>query len=456
MIVDNDVDLTGEVVELLQHMIRNACVNDGSAMSGQEVRNAKLLQTFLEDAAGPGYSLDMQCYEPTSGRTSLVTRVEGTDPTAPSLALCGHTDVVPVSPAGWRHDPFGGELVDGEVWGRGAVDMLNLTAAMAVTLKHLARKGWRPRGTLVYLAVADEEAGGAHGAGWLVDNHWDVVGTDYLLTEWGGIVVPSHGRDHVSVTVAEKGVAWRRLQVRGTPGHGSMPFGADNALIKAAEVVRRLSTFRPKARISDTWKAWLGALDVPDDLRAALADPDQATDACTKLAQTDPNLARSSHACTHMTFSPNVIHGGVKTNVIPDVVDIDVDVRTLPGETADDVAANIAEALGDLAPEVEVVALQNDRSTRSPTDTPLWDAVAQASHKVYPEATLVPRLTTGGSDARFFRHRGTVAYGAALFSRRISLADFSSRFHGHDERVDVESLGLTARFYLDVVSSVLG
>lgn len=447
---DVAVGLNGEVVELLQQMIRNACVNDGTAASGQEERNAKLLLTYLE-----GAGLDVQCFEPVPGRTSLVARIEGSDPTAPTLCLCGHTDVVPVSAEGWRRDPFGGEIVDGEVWGRGAVDMLNLTAAMAVTTKSLARQGWRPRGTLIYLAVADEEAGGSHGAGWLVDHHWDAVGADYLMTEWGGIVVPSQGRTHVAVTVAEKGVKWRRLRVRGTPGHGSMPFGADNALVKAAEVVRRLATYRPKARIDDTWRAWLGALDLPDDLRMALADPGMAADACQALAATNPGLARSSHACTHMTFSPNVVHGGVKTNVIPDVVDIDVDIRTLPGETSDDVLVNLAEALGDLAADVDVSPLVDDVATKSPTATPLWDALGRATHKVMPEATLVPRLTTGGTDARFFRKRGTVAYGAALFSRQLSLAEFASRFHGHDERVDVDSLALTTQLYRDVVTDLL-
>ena len=152
-------DLTGRTVELLQALIRNACVNDGTPESGQEVRNADLLQSYLE-----GSGLAIQRYEPTPGRASLVARIEGTDPSAPSLCLMGHTDVVPVSPDGWSRDPFGGELVDGEVWGRGAVDMLNLTAAQAVAFRHLADQGFRPRGDLVYFAVADEESGSAHGA----------------------------------------------------------------------------------------------------------------------------------------------------------------------------------------------------------------------------------------------------------------------------------------------------
>src|SRR5690349_42316 len=147
-------DLTAASVDLLQHMIRSACVNDGTPESGQEVRNVDILRSYLE-----GVGLDIEDREPVAGRTNLIARIEGSDPSAPTVCLCGHTDVVPVTPEGWRRDPFGGELVDGEVWGRGAIDMLNLTASMAVATKHLARQGWRPRGTLVYLGVADEEAG---------------------------------------------------------------------------------------------------------------------------------------------------------------------------------------------------------------------------------------------------------------------------------------------------------
>lgn len=442
-------DLTDEVVELLQQLIRNACVNDGTPQSGQEVRNADVLRTYLE-----GSGLDVESYEPTPGRVSLVARIEGSDPSAPTVCLCGHTDVVPVTPSGWRRDPFGGELVDGELWGRGAVDMLNLTATMATATKELARSGWRPRGTLVYFAVADEEAGGHHGAEWLVDNEWDAVGADYVLTESGGIVLPSPRGERVSVTAGEKGVAWRRLRVVGTPGHGSMPFGADNALVKASEIVRRLAAFRPRAGISDLWRAYVDALDLDDDTRAALTDRERAWDACAALD--DHRLAMVAHACTHMTFSPNVVHGGVKTNVIPDVVDIDVDVRTLPGETADDVDRYLREAIGDLTDAVEVSVIEDGTATASPIDTPMWAALQRAVRTAYPDATLVPRLTAGGTDARFYRERGTVAYGTGLFSRGVTAEQFATRFHGHDERVDVESLDLTTRLWADVVTDVLG
>lgn len=440
---------TGETVELLQAMIRNACVNDGTAASGQEVRTADVLQTYLE-----GAGLDVEGFEPTPGRRSVVARIEGSDPTAPTLLLMGHTDVVPVSPAGWERDPFGGELVDGEIWGRGAIDMLNLTASMAVATKELARRGWRPRGTLVYLGVADEEAGGEHGADWLVQHELDAVGADFVITESGGWTVQGPAGTKVVVTVGEKGAAWRRLRVHGTPAHGSMPFGADNALVKAAEVVRRVADYRPATEINDVWRAYAASLDLDAETRAALVDPARAWAACESIA--DARTAKFAHACTHTTFSPDVVHGGTKTNVIPDEVAIDVDIRILPGQTGEDVDRMLTDALGPLAAHVTIEHLHDRPSTQSPTDTPLWHAIEALVAKVRPEATLLPRITAGGTDATFFRDAGSVAYGFGLLSRSISYEDFSSRFHGNNERIDVESLRLTTQCWLDLCPSFLG
>src|SRR6266540_3743409 len=182
---DTTASVDHEVTELLQHLIRNACVNDGSVESGHEDRNADVIEAYLGRSG-----LDVERYEPAPGRTSLVARIEGRRPAAPSLLLMGHTDVVPATPESWRHDPFGGELVDGEVWGRGAVDMLNLTASMAVATRRLADAGFQPEGTLIYLAVADEEALGTWGAEHLAQHELDAVGATYVITESGGIPVP--------------------------------------------------------------------------------------------------------------------------------------------------------------------------------------------------------------------------------------------------------------------------
>src|SRR5215211_1758539 len=260
--------LTGETTELLQALIRNGCVNDGTPdpASGGEVRNSDLLETYL---AGSGVAVER--FDARPGRRSVVARIEGSDPEAPTLCLMGHTDVVPVSPDGWREDPFGGELIDGEVWGRGAIDMLNLTASQAVAFRSLVDRGFRPRGTLIYFGVADEEAGGVWGAKWMVEHQWDAIACDYVLTEMGGW--PHAGGSKVGISIGEKGIAWRRLRVRGSPGHGSMPFGADNALVTAAEVVGRLAAYRPAARLDELWAARVAASSLPEGTKAALLDP---------------------------------------------------------------------------------------------------------------------------------------------------------------------------------------
>ncbi len=441
-----DPRLTGETVELLQALIRNACVNDGTPESGHEQRNSDL----LDDALG---ELPREHFEPLPGRRSVLATVEGSDPTAPTILLMGHTDVVPVSPDDWREDPFGGELIDGEVWGRGAVDMLNLTSSMAVAVRELRRRPEPPRCTVKFLGVADEEAGGVWGAGWIADHHWDAVACDYVLTESGGIPFDTPDGRKLVMATAEKGIGWRKLIVDGTPGHGSMPFGADNALITAAEIVRRLATYLPKARIDDRWRAWVRTLPVDEQLREDLLDPDRIGAA---LAAMDPKLSRYCHAVTHTTFSPNVVRGGNKTNIVPDRVELEVDIRTLPGVDDAEVEAMLAEAIGpDLMARVTIEGLVTERAaSASSTDTPMFDLLRARAEAAHPGAEVMPWTIVGGTDAAFFRDRGVPAYGAGLFSPAVSLPDFSLRFHGHDERIDVESLGLSTQLWLDLADGL--
>ncbi len=446
-------DLTGRTVELLQTLIRNECVNDGTVESGFESRNADVLEQVI---AGPG--VEVERFEPVPGRASIVGRIPGSDPDAPSLCLMGHTDVVPVHADGWRNDPFGGELIDGEVWGRGAVDMLNLTSSMAVAFRDLADRGFRPRGDLIYFGVADEESGSAVGARWMADHHPDAIRADYVLTENGGLHSGPSEAPFVGVNVAEKGVAWRRLVVRGTPGHGSMPFRpggrVDNALITAAGVVQRLADYRPAPRFTELWRERVSTLDLPEEVAAILLDEQRIDEFLDEMPSAP--AAAHLHACTHTTFSPNLVDGQMKTNVIPDEVVIQVDVRTLPGEDADDVDAHLRTALGDLADHVEATPLMNDVASTSPIDTPLWDSLAKAVNVPFPTARLTPQLVVGFTDARIYREMGAVAYGAGLFSPELDAGQFGARFHGHDERIDVESLALTTRLWSHVATDLLG
>ncbi len=444
-------EFEGPSTELLQTLIRNECVNDGTPDSGGETRTSDVLVQYLE-----GAGLDVERFTPRAGRDSMVARIEGSDPDAPSLCLMGHTDVVPVNPAGWDHDPFGGELIDDEVWGRGAVDMLNLTSTMAVAFRRLADEGFRPKGDLIFFGVGDEEAGGVYGAEWMAEHHWDAIRADFVLTELGGwSTTTADGGRHVTINVNEKGMSWRRLRVRGTPGHGSMPFGADNALVKAAEIVRRLTAYRPAPLLDEVWKAQVAAMELTPEVRDGLLDPARIWETIETLPTP---VARTCHAQTHTTFSPNVCHGGQKTNIIPDTIDIDVDIRTVPGTTQDDVSRHLREALGDLGDQVEIGVIQNSNPTASPhgAGDPLWDAVARHVQVAYPGADLVPGLIVGGTDARFYRERGTTAYGAGLFSPEMDFATFGSRFHGHNERIDVVSLGLSGNFWYGLARDLVG
>jgi acetylornithine deacetylase/succinyl-diaminopimelate desuccinylase-like protein len=449
----DDDDPSAEVTDLLRHLIANACVNDGTAASGGEARSVDVLHQYLGDTG-----IDVVTDEPAPGRGNLVARIEGSDPTAPTLLLLGHTDVVPVNEARWARDPFGGEVVvteDGveEVWGRGAVDMLNLTASMAVAVRRLAASGFRPRGTLVYAAVADEEAQGTYGAAHLVDQQREAVAADYVITEAGGFPLPSPTGTKLPVIVGEKGTYWSTLRVTGTPGHASQPYRTDNALVTASEVIRRLDRFRPPTVLHDVWRRFLESMDLPAEMTAPLLDEARFDAALDTLPL---GMARQFHACTHTTFAPTVVHGGTKTNVIPDTVDIEIDIRTLPGQVATDVRRLLDDALGDLADRVEVVASHDDPSTASPVETPLWHAIERAVRPAYPDARLVPFLTVGATDARFFRRVGQTAYGFGLFSRHLSMEDYGVMFHGDDERVDVESLRLSTELWEHLARGLLG
>ncbi len=435
-------DLTREATALLQDLIRNECVNDGAVESGHEIRSSDLLTGYLE-----GCGADLEHYEPQPGRRSVLAKIEGSDPDAPTLMLMGHTDVVPVNPDGWTRDPFGAELDDGMIWGRGAVDMLNLTSTMAVAFKHLARSGFTPKGTLMFLGVADEEALGTWGAKYLVEHELDAMRSDYVITESGGYQVPTPMGTRLPIMVEEKGTFWSKIVVHGTPSHASQAYKTDNALVTAAEIVRRISEFRPEVQIGETWRRYVEGLGFP----SGLTDPEQIEGL---IADLPVALGRIAHSCTHTTMAPTVVHGGTKTNIIPDRVELQVDVRTMPGQSGAAAEALLMEAIGDLADRVEISS-NDDPATASPVDTPLWESLSRVTGRLCEGSALVPTIMTGGTDNRFFRRVGSVGYGFGLFSRRIGFEDYARMFHGHDERVDQESLELSTQLWLALADDLL-
>jgi acetylornithine deacetylase/succinyl-diaminopimelate desuccinylase-like protein len=438
---------SGEVVDLLIALVRNACVNDGSADSGFEHRSVATLAAFLGQAG--------TVVEPHPGRQSVVYRVPGNSPGAPRLLLIPHLDVVPAETGAWTHPPFAGVVADGFVWGRGALDMLNVTAAMAAVFRRYLAGELPPLpGDLIFVGVADEEGGGEYGAHHLVEEHWDLVACDYLLTEVAAPPFRTSSGAIVPVTVAEKGPAWRRLQSTGLPGHASQPFGRENALVPLAMAMSRLGTEGSPVAITDEWRTFVSAIPLDDDVKALLVDPNRVDEAIDILAITDPPFARWVHACTHLTVSPTVLRSGVKSNVIPDLGSGDVDVRMLPGQDETTVDDHFRKVLGPaLYDEIGIESVLYFPANGSPLSGPLWEAIADTAEHVTGTRELIPSLTPVTTDARFFRARGIPSYGVGWFDDRMTFGEMLSAFHGIDERVSVDSVGMTANFLADVVAS---
>lgn len=434
-------------VALLAELIRNRCVNDGTPDSGHEARSVATLAAFL---GGPG-----RVFEPHPGRQSAVYRVPGTAAGAPALMLMGHLDVVPANPAGWSRDPFGGEVVDGVVWGRGAVDMLNLTAAMAACFRRYLGAELEPLpGDLVFLAVADEEAGGELGADYLLRHHPEAVACDYLLTEiaYPAIVTPAGPSQ--PVTTAEKGPFWRRVTIRGEPGHASLPYRRANAVADMGTVIARLAEAATPVVITPEWEETVAALGLDPALAADLVDPDRVDRAIERLAADDEGLARLVHALTHLTVSPNVVAGGTKANVVADLATAEVDIRALPGQDEDDVIDHLSKSLGsELYDRLHLEPVMDYPAGASPATGPLWEAIGDGLETVAGSRRRFPMLIPGTTDARFFRSRGVVAYGVGAFEPGLDLGEFLGMFHGNDERISARSVELTADLLAETVAA---
>ena len=374
-------------------------------------------------------------------RANLVARIRGTGG-GPSLALLSHTDVVLADPKEWQRDPFGGELVVGEVWGRGALDMKGEVAASAVAMATLAREGWRGSGDLVFVAAADEEVGDGFGLEWLVDAHPGAVRTDFSVNEGSGDRVVLGGKALYLCATAEKMSSPFLLRVFGRSGHASMPGIADNALVKAAPLVERLGAFQTEPRLMPETEGFLQVLlgDVP-----AAGDAREAAHAASPLA------GELVEALLGMTVSPTMAHASDKRNVVPALCEVTVDVRLLPGQTPAEAEAELRAWMGD--GDYELVNTEAKGGTRSPIGGPLWDAVESFVASEEPDAAPAPICVPGFTDSHWVREAfGTVAYG--FFPARMDPEAAARLIHSADERVPVDDLELGVRWLLHAARTV--
>jgi acetylornithine deacetylase/succinyl-diaminopimelate desuccinylase-like protein len=432
----SDADLQRETTEVLARLVRFKTVNP----PGDERACQEWLAGYLRDAG-----LEVELAGAHAERPNLVARLTGDAP-GPVLGYLSHVDTVLADPGDWRRDPWGGEVHDGFLWGRGALDMKSQTAAEAVAAATLARSGWRPpRGELKVISVVDEEVGGHDGAIWLTRERPDLAKVDYLLNEGGGAVMPYGGRRLYGVCCAEKGTFRFRVRAHGVAGHASVPGFGDNALVKLAPVLQTLATTQPAFDVTEAPRLLLSALgEDPDDPAAAIAS----------VRATEPRLATMVEPTLRVTAVPTMIEASAKINVIPAHAELLVDSRVPPGMDGEAAMARIREVLGDDGYEVEFI--EQVVGNASPAQSPLMDAIAEWVETAEPGAEVVPTVLPAFTDSRTFRaaFADCVAYGF-FPQRHQTLYDTWPLIHSADERIDVRDLGFATRFFTDLPRRLL-
>jgi acetylornithine deacetylase/succinyl-diaminopimelate desuccinylase-like protein len=431
-------DLERETTELLQRLVRFNTVNP----PGDERPAQELLAGLLGDA---GFEVDL--LGRTEERPNLVARLRGGGD-GPTLCLLSHVDTVLADASEWERDPWSGDVVDGELWGRGAIDMKSQTAAEVVAAVTLARSGWRPaHGDLLVVCVVDEETGGGEGAVWLTENHPDACRCDMLLNEGAGGVFPFGDERLYGVCVAEKGVFRFKVTTDGVAAHASTPRMGENALLKMVPFLQAMADRQPPYDITETPRALLAELGLPLD-----GDPAPVLAA---LRERDPVFAVLVEPMLGVTLAPTRIFASEKISVIPSRTTLAVDCRTPPGMDEDEVRARIQAVLGTNGYELEFTEKVVGNS--SPPQSPLMDALRGWIARADPGARVVPTMLPAFTDSRTFRAAfpECVAYGFFPQSA-MTLYETWPLVHSRDERIATADLGFAARCYRDVTKELLG
>jgi acetylornithine deacetylase/succinyl-diaminopimelate desuccinylase-like protein len=428
--------LQEEATRILQRLIRFNTVNPpGAEREGQE-----WLAAYLRDAG-----FEVELLGATPERPNLIARLRGAAD-GPSLCFLSHMDTVYATPSEWSHEPWSGDLADGHVWGRGALDMKSQTAAEAAAAAAIARAGGPAAGELLVICVADEEAGGEWGAQWLTEQHPDKVRCDMLVNEGGGTHFDLEDRRYYGVCCAEKGVFRMMVSTEGVAGHASMPKMGDNALVKMAPLLAVLGTKQPAYELTAESRALLAAI-------TGDPDPDPVA-AIQRLEDLDPSLALLVEPTLGVTLTPTRISASEKVNVIPSRAELKIDCRVPPGLGADAAQAALEEVLGTAGYSFEFT--EQVVGNRSPLESPLMDAITEWVSGRDPGATVVPTVLPGFTDSRWFREAfpECSAYGF-MPQRHMRMQDSAPLIHGADERIDVRDLGFAASFFAELPSKVL-
>ncbi|WP_345474462.1 M20/M25/M40 family metallo-hydrolase [Glutamicibacter ectropisis] len=428
--------MENDAIEICRGLIRIDTTNFGGNKGAGELEAARYVVGLFEDVG-----LDAQIYESAPGRANVVLRIPGTDKSLPPLIVHGHLDVVPAIAEDWSVDPFGAEIIDGMIWGRGAVDMKNMDAMIIAVIRHLRRENLSPRRDLIIAFFADEEAGGDYGAGWMVENHPEVfAGAEEAISEVGGFSVDINGRRAYMLQTAEKGIAWLKLTARGMAGHGSQ-INNNNAVTALAGAVHRIGEHQWPLSYTKTTQSLLEQVAELTDLEFDQQNPQP-------LLEAMGNVSRFVGATLQNTANPSALQAGYKHNVIPGQAEALIDCRTLPDEHE-----VTLEKLRELAGEgVELSMVHEQDSLEVPFAGALVDRMVKSLLDEDPEAIVLPYMLSGGTDNKWLATIGITGYGFAPLQLPAEL-DFTGMFHGVDERVPVDAIKFGARVLENLMRS---
>lgn len=426
--VDAIAVMENEAVEICRKLIQIDTTNYGGNKGAGELEAARYVAQLLQEVG-----LAAQIYESAPGRANVLVRIPGADRTLPALVVHGHLDVVPAIAEDWSVDPFGAEIIDGMIWGRGAVDMKNMDAMIIAAVRHLQRENITPQRDLIIAFFADEEAGGDYGSGWMVQNHPELfAGATEAISEVGGFSVEIDGRRAYMLQTAEKGIAWLKLTAQGMAGHGSQ-LNPDNAVTALAGAVHRIGEHQWPLSYTKTTRALLEQV-----AELAGLDFDEANPAPLLTAM--GNVSRFVGATLQNTANPTALEAGYKHNVIPGQAHALIDCRTLP-----DQHEATLQTLRELAGEhVEVSMMHEQDSLEVPFAGPLVESMVQSLLAEDPDAVVLPYMLSGGTDNKWLSKLDITGYGFAPLQLPAEL-DFTGMFHGVDERVPVDSIKFGVR-----------
>ncbi len=437
---------TDELIALHQELVRIPTVNTGHMPTGGETVACALLADFFTRNDIP-----CETHESAPGRGNLIARIDG-QTAHPSLLLMSHTDVVPVEDETvWTYPPFSGAIQDGKVWGRGSSDAKSLVSTGAMCLALLRRHNIPLHGSLRFLAAADEETGGEYGAGWVAEHLSDRIRADVALNEGAGGPLQTPGGLVFSIANGEKGRYEVHITVRGKSGHAAAPWRSDNALHQLADVLQRILAYQPELNTAHPTFAAMAALYRLSETPTA-ANIDRLA---AELPPDDELAASLLRATSRMTLTPTMVHAGLKSNSIPAAASLTCDVRTLPHQDAAYVHNQVVRLLHGI-PRVEIRVVSTAISTASAFDTPFLDACTRAVGVATgrPDATLLPTLTGGFTDSRFFRPLGTKVYN--FMPSHVTADTRNSGVHGVDENIEIAALRARLRFMVALAVDYLG